>query len=112
VETENPSTCATVNWNVCKSAIALYLSVIKRNCNQGGNKSNHPKQNPSFRHAYHPTRDNIFYINIYKTEYNSFSRKVKTYMTQILRKDPSTQLPPITTITTTVDQPNNMYTDM
>jgi hypothetical protein len=24
VETENPSACATVNWNVCKSAIALY----------------------------------------------------------------------------------------
>jgi hypothetical protein len=24
VETENLSACATVNWNVCKSAIALY----------------------------------------------------------------------------------------
>jgi hypothetical protein len=24
VEAENPSACATVNWNVCKSAIALY----------------------------------------------------------------------------------------
>jgi hypothetical protein len=24
VETENSSACATVNWNVCKSAIALY----------------------------------------------------------------------------------------
>jgi hypothetical protein len=24
VETENPSACATVNWKVCKSAIALY----------------------------------------------------------------------------------------
>jgi hypothetical protein len=35
VETENPSACAMVNWNVCKSAIALYclyLSVIKRVC--------------------------------------------------------------------------------
>jgi hypothetical protein len=33
VKTENPSACATVNWNVCKSAIALYcmyLKVIKR----------------------------------------------------------------------------------
>jgi hypothetical protein len=24
VQTENPGACATVNWNVCKSAIALY----------------------------------------------------------------------------------------
>jgi hypothetical protein len=24
VETENPSACVTVNWNVCKSPIALY----------------------------------------------------------------------------------------
>jgi hypothetical protein len=29
VKTENLSACATVNWKVCKSAIALYLSVIK-----------------------------------------------------------------------------------
>jgi hypothetical protein len=35
VETENPSACATVNWNLCKSAIALhclYLSVTRREC--------------------------------------------------------------------------------
>jgi hypothetical protein len=45
VETENPIACATVNWNVCKSAKALYylyLSVITRGCNRGANKSNHP----------------------------------------------------------------------
>jgi hypothetical protein len=24
VETENPSACATVNWKVCNSVIALY----------------------------------------------------------------------------------------
>jgi hypothetical protein len=44
VETENPSACATVNWKVCKSAIVLYclyLSVIKRGCNQGAIKCNH-----------------------------------------------------------------------
>jgi hypothetical protein len=44
----------TVNYNVCKSAIALYylyLNVIKRKCNQSANKS--------FRHAYQITRDNI-----------------------------------------------------
>jgi hypothetical protein len=40
VKTENPSACATVNWKVCKSAIALYLSVIKKTYNQGANKSN------------------------------------------------------------------------
>jgi hypothetical protein len=42
VKTDNLSACATVNWKVCKSAIVLYLSVIKRTCNQGVNKSNHP----------------------------------------------------------------------
>jgi hypothetical protein len=41
VETEYPSACATVNWEVCKSAIALYLSVIKRTYNVGANKCNH-----------------------------------------------------------------------
>jgi hypothetical protein len=33
VKTENPSVCATVNWKVCKSAVALYIRVIKRPCN-------------------------------------------------------------------------------
>jgi hypothetical protein len=42
VKTENPSACATVNWELCKSAIALYLSVIKSACNEGANKFNHP----------------------------------------------------------------------
>jgi hypothetical protein len=42
VKTDNPSACATVNWKLCKSAIALYLSVIKRTCNQEANKANHP----------------------------------------------------------------------
>jgi hypothetical protein len=30
VETENPSACAMVECKMCKSVIALYLSVIKR----------------------------------------------------------------------------------
>jgi hypothetical protein len=42
VKTNNPSVCATVNWKVRKSEIALYLNVIKRTCNQGANKFNHP----------------------------------------------------------------------
>jgi hypothetical protein len=42
VKTENPSASATVNWKMCKSAIALYLSVIKRTCNEGANKFDHP----------------------------------------------------------------------
>jgi hypothetical protein len=42
VETENPSACAAVDWKLCKSAAALYLSVIKRTCNTGANKSNYP----------------------------------------------------------------------
>jgi hypothetical protein len=40
VKTENPSACAAVDGILCKSAIALYLSVITRTCNQGANKSN------------------------------------------------------------------------
>jgi hypothetical protein len=35
VEEENPSACATVNWKVCKSAIALYfmyLCVFQSEC--------------------------------------------------------------------------------
>jgi hypothetical protein len=42
VKTGNSHACARVNWKVYKSAIALYLSVSKRTCNQGANKSNHP----------------------------------------------------------------------
>jgi hypothetical protein len=45
---EDPSACVTVNYKLCKSTIALYLNVIKRTCNQGANKSNHPNYNPSF----------------------------------------------------------------
>jgi uncharacterized integral membrane protein len=33
-------------------------------------------------------------------------------MTQILKKDPSMQLPHITAVITTVEQPNNTYMDM
>jgi hypothetical protein len=42
VETELRSACVNVKLKVCKSAIALCLSVIKRACNQGANKSTHP----------------------------------------------------------------------
>jgi hypothetical protein len=42
MKTDNPSACATVNWKLCKSVTALYLSVIRRTSNQGGNISNHP----------------------------------------------------------------------
>jgi hypothetical protein len=48
VETGNPSACATLNWKICKSAIALYLSVIQRTCNEGANKSNQSIENPLF----------------------------------------------------------------
>jgi hypothetical protein len=43
VKSEDPSARVTVNCKLFKSAIALYLSMIKRYCNQGANKSNHPK---------------------------------------------------------------------
>jgi hypothetical protein len=29
METKNLSACATLNWKVCNSAIAMYLSAIK-----------------------------------------------------------------------------------
>jgi hypothetical protein len=48
VKTGNPSACAAVNSKVCKSAIALYLRMIKRTCIQGASKSSHPKLNPLF----------------------------------------------------------------
>jgi hypothetical protein len=46
-KTENLSACVLVNWKVCKSAIAL-IDLIKRDCNQSANKSNHPIYNPLF----------------------------------------------------------------
>jgi hypothetical protein len=64
VETENPSTCATVNWKVCKWAITLYclyVCVIKCEC------VTQLLINPiiwtrtcHFSGMYHHTRHNIF----------------------------------------------------
>jgi hypothetical protein len=42
VETENPSACVTVNWEVSESALQLVLIVILKTCDEGANKSNHP----------------------------------------------------------------------
>jgi hypothetical protein len=42
VMAEDPSACVTVSYRLCKSAIAFHLNVIKRTCDQGGNKSYHP----------------------------------------------------------------------
>jgi hypothetical protein len=41
VKMKNPGAFAMGNWKMCKSTIALYLSVFKRTCNQGANKFNH-----------------------------------------------------------------------
>jgi hypothetical protein len=43
---------------VCRSAIALYLNVIKRDCNRSANKTNHQNYTPSFSSRVPPTRDN------------------------------------------------------
>jgi hypothetical protein len=48
VKAEDPSACVTVNCKLWKSTIVLYLNAIKRTCNQGANKSNHPNQHPLF----------------------------------------------------------------
>jgi hypothetical protein len=66
VKTENPSACATVNWKVRKSAIALcclYLNVIKREC------VTKVLINPIIRtrtrligRVYHPKRDNTDFV--------------------------------------------------
>jgi hypothetical protein len=53
MNTDNLSACAAVNCKLCISAMVLYLSVIKRNCNQGANKFNHRTRTRYFRHAYH-----------------------------------------------------------
>jgi hypothetical protein len=45
VKTRNPSGRAAVKCKLCKSGVVLYclyLSVIRRSCNQSVNKSNHP----------------------------------------------------------------------
>jgi hypothetical protein len=67
VETENPSACATVNCKVCKSAIALYLNVIKRTSNQSANPII-PTRNRHFSHVYHPTCDNILILETTQKE--------------------------------------------
>jgi hypothetical protein len=72
VKTQNPSACTTLNWKVCKPAIALYclyLSVIKTEC------VTEVLINPNirtryFRHAYHQTRDNIIRYDIYILKFN------------------------------------------
>jgi hypothetical protein len=59
VKTENHSACATVNWKVCKSTIALYLSVINRDCvSEVLINQIILIRTCHFRHAYHPIRDN------------------------------------------------------
>jgi hypothetical protein len=54
----------TVNSEVCKSAIALYglyVSVIKSECvTQVLINPNIRTRTRHFRHAFHPTRDNIY----------------------------------------------------
>jgi hypothetical protein len=42
VETKNHNASTTVNLKLCKIKIMLYLSVIKKTCKLGGNKSNNP----------------------------------------------------------------------
>jgi hypothetical protein len=42
METENPSACATVNWILWKSSIALYCLYLRVFVKEGVNKSNHP----------------------------------------------------------------------
>jgi hypothetical protein len=59
LETENPSVCATVNWKLCKSAMVLYLSAIKRTCNQVLINPIVRTRSRYFHHAYHSTCDNI-----------------------------------------------------
>jgi hypothetical protein len=63
VERKNPSMCATVNWEVCKSAIALYglyVNVIKRSCNQSPNNPVIQTRICLISHVYHPACDSIF----------------------------------------------------
>jgi hypothetical protein len=59
VKAVDTSACVTVNCELWKSVIRLYLNVINRDCNQSANKSNHPKYNPSFSSLVPPTRDSI-----------------------------------------------------
>jgi hypothetical protein len=58
-----------MNWELRKSAIALYLSVIKRTSNQGANKSNHPNQNPLFSSRVLPYTWQYIYLQYDKWYY-------------------------------------------
>jgi hypothetical protein len=57
VKMENPSACVTVNWKLRKSAIALYLSVIKRTCNRSAINPIIRNRTRYFHHTYPHTRD-------------------------------------------------------
>jgi hypothetical protein len=48
VETENPSASGTVNWKLCKSAIALYCLYLRVFVKEGVNKSTDPNYNSLF----------------------------------------------------------------
>jgi hypothetical protein len=48
VEKENPIACATVNWKLCKSVIALYCLYFRVFVKGGVNKSYHPNYKPLF----------------------------------------------------------------
>jgi hypothetical protein len=41
VETKNPTAYGTVNWKVCRPAIALYWLYLRAILKEGVNKSNH-----------------------------------------------------------------------
>jgi hypothetical protein len=93
VKTENPSACATVNWKLYRSEIALYLSVIKSTCIQGANKSNNPKQNPLFSSRLPRTHDNIFWKIYILPNYKIFSSLFSSshiLLSSLFSKSPNT----------------------
>jgi hypothetical protein len=73
LKTENPSACATVNWKLCKSGMALCLSMIKRTCNRGANKFNHQNMNPLFASHVPPYKTHYYKSNYQNAAWGIYS---------------------------------------
>jgi hypothetical protein len=74
VKTENPSACVTVNFEVCKRAIALYYLRSRVVGSIRCNKSNHPIQHPYISQTQTPTRDNTILLHYFIVIIKNFSQ--------------------------------------
>jgi hypothetical protein len=70
---------------MCKSAIALYLNIIKRECNQGANKSNNPNYSPPFSSRVPPyTRQYLSADNCGRGQVQSDASQIQVTLTYFI----------------------------